>query len=103
MVAGVSSYGRRWQCPQNGCTIACWDGSTSTPADQETRQKRHECHEAFDPLWQNKEVFPSRNQAYKWLKRTMPQAHHIGYMTAEQCNALISHIERLTTNGEKNK
>ena len=31
--------------------MACWNGSTSTPADAETRALRHQCHAAFDPLW----------------------------------------------------
>ncbi len=48
-----TQFGVRFQCPMAGCTVACWDGSTSTPADYETRQARIAAHDPFDYLWKS--------------------------------------------------
>lgn len=83
-------FGKRWDCPVHGCTVMCWDGQTSTPADQETRQARIEAHALFDAL-------PMRKaQRYKWLQDQMqlePKDAHIGMFTLEQCQALIERIK----------
>jgi hypothetical protein len=86
----ATQYGTRHNCPAKGCTVACWDGDTSTPADEETRALRHRCHELFDHLWQDGKM--SREAAYSWLSRAMglqrDQAH-IGMFDAAQCRTLI--------------
>lgn len=93
LVASDTRYGVRHGCPVNGCTVVCWNGSTSTPADQETRDLRHKCHETFDPLWRNKTRWQSRGNAYKWLQRftglSMHDAH-IGKFNADQCRNLLN-------------
>jgi hypothetical protein len=43
MSSAMTQWGLRWQCSAPGCTVACWDGSTSSPADNETRKLRDEC------------------------------------------------------------
>ncbi len=71
----ATRWGGRWKCPVPGCTVVCWSGGTSTPADAETRAARHKCHELFDPLWKDtggpfKGKACSRYKrvgAYKWL------------------------------------
>ncbi len=93
-----TKYGRRWGCTEPGCTVACWDGSTSTPADDETRALRHRCHEAFDPLWKQKVRWPSRAQAYRWLRTFMDvgqNENHIGMFGKNQCLKLLAELEKV--------
>ena len=71
MIYKPTQFGLRYSCPVVGCDVVCWDGSTSTPADTQTRALRHKCHEAFDPLWQTKRRFKTRPDAYRWLCSTM--------------------------------
>ncbi|KKK70910.1 hypothetical protein LCGC14_2919230 [marine sediment metagenome] len=40
LVGSYTIYGLRFECPEVGCTVVCWSGSTSTPADYETRSMR---------------------------------------------------------------
>lgn len=96
LTATDTRYGVRHGCPVNGCTVVCWDGSTSTPADQETRDLRHACHDAFDPLWKRRERFKHRAQAYVWLQSVMglPASEaHVGMFDAEQCRKLLAAIK----------
>lgn len=63
-----------------------WDGSTSTPADYETRQARIEAHDAFDELWRSG-MF-TRREAYAKLARFLQLSRretHIGHFNIEQC------------------
>jgi hypothetical protein len=98
----TTAYGGRWQCTVSGCDVACWDGSTSTPADGETRRVRHETHQLFDPIWQKPGVFPGkrglrRKQAYRWLAETMGLTRddaHIGMFSREQCEQVQVAIQR---------
>lgn len=90
-----TKFGRQWRCMVSGCTVACWDGPTSTPADDETRALRKLCHQAFDPLWQPGARFPGRNAAYRWLREFMSLSKHethIGMFDAEQCRKLLAEI-----------
>lgn len=83
-------YGGRWMCPVDGCTVACWDGSTSTPADQETRDARIEAHDAFDALWRDRHI--SRSEAYRRLAAFMnvgKHETHIGMFDKEQCEIVV--------------
>lgn len=115
LVAEKTDYGLRWQCPWPGCTVACWNGSTSTPADAETRALRHRVHQVFDPLWQGGnapyklvrergpvKLFKGRNAAYRWLREAMglDKAHaHIGMFDAEQCRQALACCERKAEQG----
>jgi hypothetical protein len=94
-----TKYGGRWACTVALCTVVCWEGQTSTPADAETRALRRQCHEAFDPLWKPgaQRRFRHRGHAYIWLSRlmgTVIEETHIGMFNAEQCRSLL---EKLTT------
>ena len=65
LIPQKTKYGIRYNCPEQGCTVACWDGSTSSPADYETRQARIEAHDFFDYLW--KHGLFKRKEIYKKL------------------------------------
>jgi hypothetical protein len=83
LLATLTQYGERLACPEPGCTVACWSGSTSTPADAETRQLRYKCHEVFDPLWKKRTAFRCRSDAYAWLGKflVLPRDKaHIGML-----------------------
>lgn len=97
MTATETRYGPRHAYTVDGCSVVCWDGRTSTPADAETRQLRHKCHEAFDPLWKEKRRFRNRWRAYKWLIAVMgtrPERTHIGMFDRQQCMRLLELLER---------
>lgn len=96
----ITRYGVRWMCPITGCTVVCWGGGTSTPADQETRDLRHACHEAFDPLWRDRTKFKSRPKAYLWLGKVMglpKEEAHIGMFSATQCKKLLAILLDIST------
>ena len=79
LVPNKTKYGVRYGCPEQLCTVACWDGSTSTPADYDTRQARIEAHDFFDHLWKSG-IF-TRSEAYKRLAkflRVKTKDTHIG-------------------------
>lgn len=95
----ATRWGGRWGCPVPGCTVACWEGSTSTPADAETRELRKRCHAAFDPLWRSRR--PDR-----WLRSDLYGAlasrlglrvedTHFGMFDAEQCRRALAVIADL--------
>lgn len=91
LVLWQTQFGPRWNCPQSGCTVACWSGATSAPADDATRYLRHQCHEVFDALWKNGGW--SRETAYEKLAEFMRLSRHdchIGMMTAAQCEKLLA-------------
>ena len=97
MSAAQTQYGVRWHCEAQGCSVACWSGSTSTPATAHVRSLRHKCHLRFDPLWKNKTRFQSRGQAYKWLAQLMGlKEAHIGQFDADQCRTLLVVIDDRT-------
>jgi len=84
-------YGGRWYCPEKGCTVVCWEGSTSTPANKETRDARQLAHDAFDRIWKTKVM--SRAAAYLWLADFLnigPKCCHIGMFDAETCERVRS-------------
>lgn len=89
---------KQFVCSVEGCDVACWDGHTSTPADQETRTKRSWCHAAFDPMWKDKTHFKCRKVAYIWLQNRMQLSKdecHFGMFSAEQCEQALKFIDRL--------
>ena len=97
MPSALTSYGERWACAHEGCTVVCWGGDTSTPADAETRALRQECHRLFDPLFRTRKIFRTRNRAYSWLCKRMGVPYekaHIGMLDAEQCRKLLAYIRR---------
>ena len=86
-------YGGRWRCTVEGCTVAAWEGGTSTPADDQTRAARKRAHVMFDALWQG--GWMTRQAAYKWLSGCMGlrlSKAHIGMFTFEQCAQLIAKL-----------
>lgn len=101
-------YGLRYACPEPGCSVVYWPGPYSTPADAETRALRRKCHEAFDPLWIEKDgpfsehghTGARRRAAYRWLADAigvgMDEAH-VGMMNSDRCHRLLSAIDELRT------
>ena len=84
-------FGIRSFCPHEGCTVAIWDGGTSTPADFETRQARREAHQIFDTLWQTGTF--RRKEAYSKLAEHLGlsiKKTHIGYFDVKQCQKTIT-------------
>jgi len=84
-------YGYRYDCMEQECTMMCWGGETSTPADQETRDARIKAHALFDALDM------SKGQRYRWMQTAMdlpPDLAHIGMFSADQCAALIEKIKQ---------
>lgn len=75
-----------------------WDGETSTPADEETRGLRRQCHEEFDRLWKDRPRRFTRTEAYQWLARVMnvdEKEAHIGMFDKDQCERLLRKVRRL--------
>ena len=62
LIARTTKFGIRYGCSKKGCTVACWDGDNSTPADHDTRQERISAHDFFDYLW--KTGMMTRKKAY---------------------------------------
>lgn len=103
LVPANTKYGTRWSCIVEGCTVVCWSGSTSTPADYETRQARHQVHELLDPLWEDPDgpfcegERPNRrgvrrSRAYRWLSEQLGKEldkTHIGYFDLQECRKAI--------------
>lgn len=86
----ATRFGRRYQCSVDGCTMACWGGKTSTPADDETRAARIQAHDAFDPIWKGGGM--KRGKAYKWLDdaRGVPRGStHIGQSNVATCEEIV--------------
>lgn len=112
LVRVQTEYGGRWNCPKQGCTVCCWEGSTSTPADQSTRTLRNRCHRAFDQTWKDPHgIFATdrngvqrggtgkrRHRAYLWLSKAvgvkLPDAH-FGMFNASQCLKALDEIQAL--------
>lgn len=90
-------YGVLFICEQPQCTVRCWGGETSTPADQETRELRKQCHAVFDRLWQERGMFASRTAAYRWLAKRMGLTKmncHFGMFDAAQCRRALELIPK---------
>lgn len=104
-----TQYGTRRYCPVDGCTVVAWNGWTSTPADAQTRELRHRCHVAFDPLWRDRRgPFSTRDSnnsnnnrrgaAYRWLAKIIGvpfEQAHFGMFNAEQCSRALVAIDAL--------
>ena len=89
-----TKYGIRWACPHPGCTVVCWGGKTSTPANQELRTLRNYCHSLFDPIWKTSRSI-SRTKLYNRLAEYMnipTEKAHIGMFDKEQCNKVIEFV-----------
>jgi ssDNA-binding Zn-finger/Zn-ribbon topoisomerase 1 len=94
---------KKFNTPFYGCSLfpackgACGayaDGRPKgTPSNRETSQARIRAHVIFDRIWQQKRM--TRDQAYAWMRQVMgivDKEAHIGHLTAEQCDQLITHI-----------
>jgi hypothetical protein len=86
MVQEPTEWGIKWKCPKLLCSVACWEGSTSTPADFETRRARILAHERFDALWKSGRF--DRSYLYGSLGAFLglpKKQTHIGMFNKEQC------------------
>lgn len=104
LIRRQTQYGARWSCDEPGCTVRCWEGSTSTPCDQQTADARHAMHELFDPLWKSGQAFAGRGKnqrrrdAYGWLAKRLEipvEEMHFGMFTLEQCGRARAIIEAM--------
>lgn len=90
LVKSETKYGPRYDCPVSGCTVMCWNGKTSLPADQETRDARIEAHDSFDALWKGQKH--KRGYYYGKLADYLglsPQETHIGMFDIETCKRVV--------------
>ncbi len=91
LIRTQTKYGGRYGCDVDGCDVCCWEGRTSTPADQATRDARQLAHAEFDPHWKGR---PGRRRhfCYTSLSRVLGiqmDECHIGMMPLEQCERVI--------------
>ena len=89
LLANQTQFGLRHQCPEPGCTVVCWDGQNSTPADKETRDARMEAHKYFDRLWPHQ---IERKEAYRLLAEFLGLSckdTHIGYFDKEVADKVV--------------
>lgn len=107
LVRSNTKFGPLYKCSVEGCTVACWGNSTSTPADQETRDARQELHDVFDAVWRDKDgIFNKegkkntksirRKRAYQWLSIKMKLERrniHIGYFNKGQCKEALKYVQ----------
>jgi ssDNA-binding Zn-finger/Zn-ribbon topoisomerase 1 len=78
------------------------------PAPTWVRQIRHELHEIFDDLWDNRLYVKkmSRNQAYNWLAEELGiEEHecHIGMFDSETCARAIEAVEKKLAGKEQDE
>ena len=88
-----TKYGVRYYCPVDNCTVVCWDGGTSSPANLPTRQKRIEAHRIFDKWWVENRI--KRSEAYRRLANFLGleiSKTHIGHFGIEQCGQVIKFV-----------
>ena len=86
LVQSKTSYGIRYSCPVRGCTVACWSGDTSTPADAATREARQKAHAALERLWNSGRF--KRGYVYSKLARVMGKRKgdtHVGMFNRAEC------------------
>lgn len=105
LIKTKTRYGIRFDCPIPDCDVMCWNGETSTPANQETRSARTCLHVMFDPLWRDTNQYfkdgdkrVRRTMAYKWLAEQMNlpiKDTHVGMFTLEQCYKAYRHVKKL--------
>lgn len=93
--AVTTKYGTRYGCTVRGCDVACWAGSTSTPADGVVRRSRMAAHAAFDPLWksQTKNRSQLRSKLYRELAVHLGlqlEDCHIGMFDEKQCEMAVA-------------
>ncbi len=104
LINAFTVYGLRFECPHDDCTVACWNGSTSTPADLETRTMRITAHKEFDMLWKAEwrlRLGLTRQELYKRLAKILTLEvckTHIGYFDINLCSKVIVFAEQLKSN-----
>lgn len=90
-----TKFGMRYACAVEGCTVVGWDGPTSTPADQETRDARLVAHVAFDGLWRRPDQLMPRSEAYRRLSEFMKlpsDMAHIGMFDKADCKRVTEFL-----------
>lgn len=103
LVPQNTQYGIRYACPATYCTVVCWDGSTSTPADYDTRQARLEAHNAFDQLWKSGTF--KRKEAYRQLAKYLGIAirnTHIGRFDKDTALKVCDFAENILAKDKPN-
>ena len=91
MRCSSTRYGFRHSCPIQDCTMACWDGPTSLPADAPTRGMRHKAHSVFDALWKGRGK-GKRDILYRRLAKELgidSKACHMGMFDSATCKRVI--------------
>jgi hypothetical protein len=99
-----SMYGKFYGCStwkRTGCKGSMSaDEKTGVPigvpARAATKAARTRAHRAFDVLWTGGRM--TRKQAYAWIQKVMKLSKreaHIANFTLEQCERLITEVERL--------
>lgn len=86
-----SRFGALHVCMEDGCTVLCWSGKTSTPANKDTRIRRAHAHAMFDWLWKNNGKW-HRSDAYDRLRRhldIMANKTHIGMFDYDTCTKVM--------------
>lgn len=104
LVPQKTRWGMMLKCIQPGCTVVCWPGSTSTPANNETRAARTLAHSALDPIWESGVV--SRTSLYKRLSEYMGikrSKTHIGMFSYRQCMMVVDFCMRVKEEIESGK
>jgi len=61
-------------------------------ADPRTHRKRSDVHNVVDPLW--RDGTSSRGQVYSWLTSISGRPIHIGELSLEECDDLLTLIRR---------
>ncbi len=97
MLRRLTQHGPMHICTFNNCDMMKWgDGPETSPADSDTRQRRHVTHGIFDKLWRDGHM--TRNQAYGLLAEHLgldERRSHIGLFDIIRCNETISFAERM--------
>jgi len=91
MLRRATQYGPMYICTVDGCDMLKWgDSENTTPADTETRSRRHAAHQVFDKLWQDGHM--TRDAAYEMLAGRMRLTRsqtHIGLFDRNQCDGTV--------------
>lgn len=97
MIRRPTKWGPLYICTEVDCDIMKWgDSARTSPADRNTRARRHAAHEIFDRLW--KEGHISRDVAYDKLAKhlgLLACETHIGLFGISQCEETIQFANQM--------
>jgi hypothetical protein len=92
LVDAKDAYGRM-KCPIKKCSVVCYPGKTSTPANAETRKARLDCHNMMDIFWKSGLI--TRAELYKRLQIIFQKEVHIGQMNLEECQRVLKFVTKI--------